>query len=377
VDELSTKVSSAPQAIAHLQPGESAKKEVDDALVPAMSRDEWEQEVNQFSAGMAEAYPEQAQAVSTGQDKIDDADWLAHQKYVALAAKMGLHGPGRSLSMDASFKDNFGMWSEEMQQTFDALVDDAYNELTANQTKPKNNRAIVLGGLPGAGKSSTLAAMGHAKVFNSDEWIIANPDYFKDVIIARNLAPKIHGMAPAETASFIHEASSEMNHMLEQLLTAEGYNVIFDITLGDTYWAGQTVKRLESLDYQTDGIFVSVPPTTARIRSQERHRAGLDALRTGESRRETDPELTNGGRTVPEAVIAAAQLPKEDPDAELYQSANERNFAQLQGQFARWAVWDNSGESPEFIDGSGTGPDDPDSMPGYYPSAPTVAGAVA
>jgi putative protein kinase ArgK-like GTPase of G3E family len=56
-------------------------------------------------------------------------------------------------------KDSFGMWSEEMRQIFDSLVDEAYNDLTDNQTKPRNNRAIVLGGLPGAGKSSTLDAM--------------------------------------------------------------------------------------------------------------------------------------------------------------------------------------------------------------------------
>jgi hypothetical protein len=96
-------------------------------------------------------------------------------------------------------KDSFGMWSEEMRQIFDALVDDAYNTLTKNQTKPRDNRAIVLGGLPGAGKSSTLDAMAK-QGFHKDDWIIANPDHFKDVIIARGLAPQISGLAPAETA---------------------------------------------------------------------------------------------------------------------------------------------------------------------------------
>jgi hypothetical protein len=38
-------------------------------------------------------------------------------------------------------------------------------------------------------------------------------------------------------------------------------------------------------------------------------------------------------------------------------------------QFARWAVWDNSGDKPEYVDGSGLGPDDPTSMPGFYPPA--------
>jgi chloramphenicol 3-O-phosphotransferase len=372
VDQLSQKVSTAPQAIAHLQPGESAAKEVKDALVPARTLDDWKNEIRQLSDGLAQTHPEQAKVVSTGQPEITDADFLEHQRYVTLATKMGLHGPGLSLAIDGSMKDSFGMWSEEMQEVFDALVDDAYNSLTANQTKPRDNRAIVLGGLPGAGKSSTLDAMAD---FNKDDWITCNPDWFKDVIIARGLAPEIHGLAPAETASFIHEASSEMTHMLEQLLTAEGYNVIFDITLGSNYWAGQTVNRLESLDYQIDGIFVDVPPTTARLRAEARHRQGLDALRTGVSRRTDDPELTNGGRVVPEAVIAAGELPKDDPDASVYNSANARNFSQMTDQFARWAVWDNSGDKPEYVDGSGIGPDDPTSMPGFYPAADGGGGA--
>lgn len=375
VSQLSKKVSTAPQAVAHLQPNESAAKEVSDALVPAKSLDEWHGEIQRLSDGLAETYPEQAQVVSTGQGPIDDQDFLDHQKYVSLTTKMGLHGPGQSLSIDGSMKDSFGMWSEEMHQIFDALVDEAYNELTANQTKPRDSRAIVLGGLPGAGKSSTLKAMAEQGIFSSDDWIVANPDWFKDVIIAKGLAPKIHGLAPAETASFIHEASSEMNHMLEQLLTAEGYNVIFDITLGNTYWTGLTINRLDSLDYQTDGIFVDVPPTTARTRAQARHRSGLDVLRTGQSRRPDDPELTNGGRVVPESVIAAAEIPAGDPDADTYNSANARNFASITDQFARWAVWDNSGDKPEYVDGSGLGPDDPTSMPGFYPpAAPSPGG---
>jgi hypothetical protein len=385
VDQLSTKVSTAPQAIAHLQPGESAAKEVSDALVPAMSRDAWEKEIAELSASLAEQRPEQAAIVSTGQGEITPEDFQSHQEYIDWVNTIGIKGPGRSLSLDGSFKDSFGLWSEEMQQVFDALVDQAYNDLTDNQSKPRDRRAIMLGGLPGSGKSSTLEAMskGDSPMFREDEWIIANPDYFKDVILANGLGPQLSGMTPAETATFIHEASSEMNHMLEQLLTVEGYNVIFDITMGgrvrdgEKSWTEKIVDRLEALDYTTDGLFVDVPPAVSRQRAQSRHMAGLNALRTGKSKRDNDPELVNGGRVVPDAVIASSEFGKDDPEAENYSSHNARNFDRLKEQFARWAFWDNSGSAPEFVTGSGPGPDDPDTMPGYYPQAAPAQGAQA
>lgn len=372
VDELSTKVSTAPQAIAHLQPGESAAKEVTDALVPAMSQADYDDEITSLNQALTQMHAAEAQVVSTGQEAISDADFQAHEGYVS---KINQVANGHGLTLDKAFKDSFGLWSEEWQQIFDSVVDEAYDDLTANQTKPKDRRAIMLGGLPGAGKSSTLKAMTKAGVFKGDDWITVNPDHFKDVMMEKGLAPQIHGLAPAETANFIHMASSEMSHMLEQLLTVEGYNVIFDITMGGRPQAGekpnheQILDRLESLDYGTDGIFVDVPPTTARTRTRERHKSGLDKLRTGLADRPGDPETKFGGRVVPEALILAAQLPPDDPDGETYNSLNARNFDQLKKQFVRWAAWDNSGDAPEFVDGSGIGTDDPLSMPGYYPPA--------
>jgi hypothetical protein len=70
VDQLSQKVSTAPQAIAHLQPGESAAKEVKDALVPARTLDDWKADIKALSDGLAQTHPEQQKVVSTGQGPI-------------------------------------------------------------------------------------------------------------------------------------------------------------------------------------------------------------------------------------------------------------------------------------------------------------------
>jgi hypothetical protein len=380
VDELSTKVASAPQAIAHLQPDQSVAKEIADALVPALSFEEYDSELTGLNQGLRAAYPVQGGVVSTGQEPITDQEFLAHRDYIAAANQMGT---GHGLTYDAAFKDSFGMWSQEIGQVFDALVDQAYNDLTKNQTKPRQQRAIMFGGLPAAGKSSTLEEMAKSEGFSEDDWITINPDYFKDLMLDRGVFPQVYGLSPAETAGFIHQASSEMGYMLEQLLTVEGYNIIFDITMGGRERNGvktnheQALDRLDLMDYQVDGIFVDVPPSTARLRASARHRAGLDALRTGKARRSDDSSLKFGGRTVPDTVISASELEETDPNFDKFNSLNAANFDSLKDRFVRWATWDNTGDSPELTSYSATDPTDPTQLPGYYPPGPSAPEAPA
>lgn len=225
--------------------------------------------------------------------------------------------------------------------------------------------------------------MADAKAFRSEEWIIVNPDHFKDRMLEKGLFPKVAGLTPAETANFIHEASSQMNHMLEQVLMADGYNLIFDITMGGAARTdggkSWTEKMAEDLtithEYgDIDGLFVDVEPLTSRVRVAERHLAGLNAYRTGVDKdgNANSSEVKFGGRSVPESVIKRSEFPEGDPDAEIHKSQNSRNFGALVNSkiFNRWAVWDNNGDAPSFNKGSGAGPDDRVNMPGYYPSAP-------
>jgi hypothetical protein len=379
VDQLSTKVATAPKEIAHLQPGESAATEVADALVPAMSQKEYDAQISEINEHILEDYPEQDAIVSTGQGPISDEELQTHLEFLAVVEEQYVTGYG--LSYDQAFKDSFGLWSEEWQQIFDAVVDEAYDEVTKNQTMPRDNRAIMLGGLPGAGKSSTLDEMrksgGH---FRPDEWITINPDLMKDKMLERDLFPRVNGLAPAETASFIHAASSEMSYMLEQLLTVEGYNLIFDITMGgkprrpdEKANYEQIVDRLNDLDYQIDGVFVDVDPATSRERVALRHEQGLNALRTGRSKRRDDPEITNGGRVVPDFLIAENEIGPDDPDYSTYKSVNARNFDRMKANFTRWSQWDNTGKHPVFTGGTASDPDDGPNLPGFYPESGEVA----
>ena len=386
VEQLSTKVAMAPKAVAQLNPRASAKEEFDAHHQPAMTQQEFDFELGGLNNSIKSMNPEQIKVVSTGQGPLPEADFDAHEKFLHQVNEMVT---GHGLTYDAAFKDNYGLWSEPMQEMFDALVDEVFQAVTANETKPRDRRAILLGGMPGAGKSSTLDLMAENKSFRSNEWIIVNPDHFKDRMLERGLFPKVAGLTPAETSNFIHEASSEMNHMLEQLLMVDGYNLIFDITMGGEArndgskgWTEKLVDVLRSQGYDDDidGILVDVDTLTSRKRVAKRHLAGLNAYRTGvDGKGNTDSvEAKFGGRAVPESVIARSEFKDGDPDAENYKSQNARNFRALvgTGTFSRWAAFDNTGDAPVWIAGSAAGAADRTNMPGYY-SAPSAAAGPA
>lgn len=391
VSQLAGKVATAPQPIAWLhQPqvtGQSARAEFDaghyihGSYNPAMTRGQYDQAIADFNDSIFAAgspladYADQPKVVSTGQGEISEADFAKHSAYISAVTDMALHGPGQGLGTDSAFKDSYGLWSEEYQQIFDDTVDAAFQELTNGETKPKDRRSMLVGGLPGAGKSSTLDSLQASRALRPEDWITVNPDFFKDKMLESGHYPQVAGLTPAETASFIHEASSEMNHMLETLLMAEGYNIIFDITMGgrarpnEKTWIEKLGDTLVVSDYQMDGLFVDVNPAISRTRVNKRHQDGLNALRTGASDRPDDPAVQLGGRVVPDKVIADNELPKDDPNAAEHNSQNSVNFANMQPYFARWAVYDNSGKTPSFVAGSASSPEDTANLPGFYPPA--------
>jgi len=402
VDQLGDKIATAPQPKAHLDPatgerdghthypqveGQSAADEfAANSYAPAKTLEEYSSAISAFNREAATKYGteygDQAAVIKPGQGPVSASDFIAHQGYVNQVTDDAIKA---KLSFDKALKDSYGLWSEEAHQFFEQTVNEVFQTATANETKPKNKRAIMLGGMPGAGKSTTLDAMQKARMLRKEEWVVANPDDFKELMLQKGMFPNIVGLSPAETASLLHEASSEMNHMLEQLLIAEGYNVVFDITMGgrerdgEEPWVAKIVQQLKTGNgYKVDGLFVDIPPTTSATRAAKRHQAGLDALRQGFLTEGAAKDAVQfGGRVVPGSLIAKNTLSKDDPLAEKFNSVNAVNFDTIKPVFQRWAIWDNSGEEPKFLSGTATTVADVGNMPGFYPSEDDGSGVSA
>jgi predicted kinase len=228
-----------------------------------------------------------------------------------------------------------GIWTRERRDAHDAIVDDLY-EKSANV--PCEHRAIMAGGLGGAGKSTVLD--GYANVDRS-RYLTINPDNIKEEMAKRALIPEVEGLSPMEASDLVHEESSHIAKMLAARAMKDGKNVIWDITMSSTQSVRQRLDGLDNTRYSTAGIFVDIPIDVAVERADARHRIGHEDFRKG---------IGFGGRYVPPEVIKA----QADED---WDSVNRRTFEQFKSRFTEWAVYDNSvtGRDPQLVEASRDG----------------------
>ena len=375
--DIHDKIVLAPREIARLdtdstldiQNGNDTITDVDQdtpkVVVSGHDRKAWESVMEKFNEDIRKNPPPGKPHNTEGAPLQEGSpEWEEHQQYV-LGVMERLTASG--LTSGEYLRDSRGQWSQDARDYFEEVVTEAVDEFAAKMNVPKEHKAVVLGGLPGAGKSTTVqrrdGLFADAGMGDRSRWVTVNSDDFKERIIARGEAPQIEGLSPMETAFLIHELSSEMCHMFGRALMAEGYNVILDTTIGgsDNPVATEVSALLES-DYTVDAIFVDTPVNVAVRRQSTRWLAGLNELRSGTNR--------VGGRVVPAAVNRLAQT----------QGGKSQNLANFEymvesGSFKRWAVIDNSQNTDRVLrSGTNTGPhsdaatafDTPGNIPGVY-----------
>ncbi|GAC1528476.1 MAG: hypothetical protein NVS3B1_19670 [Marmoricola sp.] len=179
---------------------------------------------------------------------------------------------------------------------------------------PNDRQAIMLGGLPGAGKSTYLSNSGKElggflkvdKKGRPTNAIVINPDDMKSLLLtARDsrgnpLIPRTAGLTDGEHASLVHEESSRLAAMLAARAMAEGKNVVFDITLGNAesatrkYLTNEEKTGAKDLGYKVHAVFIDGDMKTSLHRAGMRHKN--PDKKTG--------ERTYSGRYVPYDVIA-------------------------------------------------------------------------
>jgi predicted kinase len=262
--------------------------------------------------------------------RLSDADYKAHVDRVVDGLE-NARAAGLTTDVLHALGPDYQEWKIERARIHKSILDAKWADAAE---VPCERQAIIAGGLGGAGKTTVLETI--AQVDRS-AYLTIDPDEFKKDLAERRLLPEIPGLSPMEATSLAHEESSFLAKQLSMRASAEGKNVIWDITMSSPDSAQRRVDELREADYTTiGGIFVDIPVEVSVARSEARHRRGCDLYQANQG---------IGGRFVPPAVIRA-QADEE------FGSVNRRAFETIKDQFDEWSVYDNSVDDrdPVLID---------------------------
>lgn len=270
-----------------------------------------------------------------GKYMADNPDAYRAYKEERLARVAELHAEGQStdrmFSRDPSDPDSVGQYSEARLAEQTALLDDLMQEASA---VPSGREVVIMGGLPGAGKTTALNSDAAASLgIDIKNYAGVNPDDMKDLLVNRGMTPRWEGISPMEGAWLMHEESSTLAKSYFDKLLGEGKNIALDVTMGGLgSFKGDTgyLAKLAAQGYKIKMVYVDTRLETSLSRADDRHRRGLDK--------------PNGGRMVPDKEILNAKSTQGN------NSRNRDNFETLKGQADEWYTFDNDGKQPELVD---------------------------
>ncbi len=163
------------------------------------------------------------------------------------------------------------IWNEERDRLHDAIIEDLYSRAA---DVPCEFKAIIAGGLGGAGKTTVLTQYAGIDL---SQYLMINPDDMKEEMAQRGMIPEVEGLSPMEASELVHEESSYLASQLALRAQADGKNLIWDITMSSEESVEGRINELASAGYtQIDGIFVDISvldkPETDRVKTSRRSR---------------------------------------------------------------------------------------------------------
>lgn len=203
------------------------------------------------------------------------------------------------------------------RQKLHRQIIDEYIELALQH--PTESKSVIVGGLPASGKSTYLAT--HCK-----DYAVVSPDFFKQVLIDRELVPDIEAITPLETGALCHDESSLIAREFFFELLGLGINVALDFTMNYPESVSKRVKPLKKRGYFTEAILLDIPKNVSQIRVKKRHSTGVSDFLDGEGL---------GGRYVPLGYIKS--------------SAPVECFHATKGLFDKSYWYNTSGPKPTLV----------------------------
>jgi hypothetical protein len=256
-----------------------------------------------------------------------------------------------------------GRWSRAREAQQQEVIDHFLNKPGVKA----DHQILILGGLPGAGKTTFLNSPAGKSALGVDvsEFVTVNADEVKAEMIARGMVPDYPGLSDEESATLFHNESFEIAHSLMRQAAKRNLNFAYDTSLkstGQVGFATQAGSRTAPPPWRTTMLFVDVPIAVAKQRARDRYLAGERYMPLG---------LIDGMR----------------PSGRSRNSLPAENFDLVKRSADHWVVVDNSGAAPVVV-GTGGGrrpanrlagsaPASGRARPATPPAAPAVAPVAA
>jgi hypothetical protein len=215
-------------------------------------------------------------------------------------------------------------WTGERARQQRLLVADVYQ---AAAGVPRDRRAAIAGGLPGADKAAALDGAG----LDRARYLTVSIDAILDRMAAAGLIPESNGQSPLERAGQVHAEAQYLAKRVLLRALMDGRNLILDISLASWRAAEAWTYALRFADYEITAVFADIGVDEAVSRADEARRRGEEEFRRG---------LGHGGRVIPAEAIRALASPA----------------AAAAGNRIRWAVGARSAGAIGGTVGSGVFP---------------------
>ena len=233
-----------------------------------------------------------------------------------------------------------GRWTAERHTAHEEMWDELLTNVEAAGI-PQDRDAFVLGGLPGAGKSSVLRPGGPAEAFGVVAWepgtdipegtthVSINPDIVKEMLIDRGMLPEgiSPDLKPMEQVTFLHEESSYLAKQFSKRLGDLGYNIVLDNTMDSEHGMLKRMTPLARQGYTFRGLFVDIPVDESRASAKARYERGAFTEK--------------GGRFVPSSVMGN----RTSTRGTMSKNRDAMDDLVADDWFTEWQVIDNTGIS--------------------------------
>lgn len=213
-----------------------------------------------------------------------------------------------------------GAWTVERLRLHRTILDEAK---AACSGLPRGGQAVLLtSGPPGAGKGTSLSllrtrqgdgtelgqALTQAHGVDPAEYVILDPDQFKEALIRHGGAPTLpphaydlpggRRLAPAELAPLVHRESAFLQDTFEAWTREQGFNLLYDGVMKNYDKTHALLSDLAQEGYGKRVVLsVEVPMQTSLEQNALRWQGGRTEFDAGR-----DPY---GGRMAPEPLIHA------------------------------------------------------------------------